>query len=246
MSAPPPLPFLDIIAAEGARISRLARGGDLSRPVSYLPRWRVRDVVAHLGGVHRWATRIVSEQSMAGPGFRKSPLDGEALCDWFDEGLGALVATFVATDPTAICPNFSPGSPDIAAFWFRRQAHETAMHRWDVEFGLGQVSGFDTAVATDGIDELLHVFVRTRGGYTIEAPVAITCVDSSASWGIAPADKPGRVRVDRGAPQRRAATLQGTATDLLLALWHRVPLDGTGITVTGDAKVAASFVTGPA
>jgi hypothetical protein len=43
-----PTTYTDTIAAEGARISEIARGGPLDARVPHLRRWRLADVVAHL------------------------------------------------------------------------------------------------------------------------------------------------------------------------------------------------------
>ena len=51
--------------------------------------------------------------------------------------------------------------PTTAAFWFRRQAHETAVHRWDAQRAAtpSSVDPIDATLAADGVDEWLEVFV---------------------------------------------------------------------------------------
>ena len=88
---------IEAVEQAAARISALARAGDLTTPVDHLNRWKVRDVVAHLGGVYQWATRIVQDRSMKGPGFTKSKLDGTELCDWFDVAAQSVVELLRAT-----------------------------------------------------------------------------------------------------------------------------------------------------
>ena len=93
------------IEESSARVSELIRVHDLQNPVPRLGRWKIRDVVAHLGGVHRWAARIVETKSMDGPGFTKSKLNGTALCNWFDDGADRLLDVLASNSPTAACPN---------------------------------------------------------------------------------------------------------------------------------------------
>ncbi len=127
------IPDLDVLADACGRVSATARQGDLAAPVSGgLGRWKARDVVAHLGGVHRWATRIVANGSQDGPGFTKSKLDGTPLCDWFEEGARLLHETLSAAEPDGACPNFNPGSANTNRFGIRRQIHETVIHAYDV------------------------------------------------------------------------------------------------------------------
>lgn len=221
------------------RIVAAGHAGDLTTPVAQLGRWRVRDVIQHLGGVHRWATRIVRTASMDGPGFIKSKLDGPALIDWFTEGAHDLVVALCDTPPSTACPNFNPGSPGTAAFWHRRQLLETTIHRWDVEHALGLDCTIDPAVADDGIDEYLDVFVRTRGKQTLTAPLALRTPTSG--WTLRPAARPGRLDITGGCAPDAAAEIAGAPDELLLVLWNRVALADTSLTITGDHAVASSL-----
>ena len=54
-------------------------------------------------------------------------------------------------------PTFLP-APSPLAMWARRQAHETAIHRYDAQHATGTSAGFDPAFASDGIDELVSGF----------------------------------------------------------------------------------------
>lgn len=227
------------------RISALARQGSLDEPVDHLNRWKVRDVVAHLGGVHRWATRIVTERSIAGPSFKKSKLDGIELCDWFDEGAAGLLETFRRHELDEPCPNFNPGSERTIAWWVRRQAHESTVHRWDIEVTLGDVTPIAPNLAVDGIDEFLDVFVRTRGKQTLQSPLVLRTTRPSRSWTLTPAAKPGRIDVSPGKPDARAtgdvAEVAGKPDALLLAVWGRKSVSAAGLAISGDATVAESL-----
>jgi uncharacterized protein (TIGR03083 family) len=232
-----------MIESSAVRIAELARSHDLSTPVPELGRWKIRDVVAHLGGVHRWATRIVDTKSMDGSGSRKSKLDGDALCDWFDEGADQLLQVFTSNPFTDACPNFNPGSEPTVGWWARRQLHETTVHRWDVERSVDLITALDPDLAADGIDEYLDVFVRTRGKQTLSAPLTLTSDQPPMSWSLTPASRPGRVDVAAGrldAPEEIA----GAPQDLLLLLWGRLGLADTDLVVHGASDVAASLTGG--
>lgn len=236
--------YLTVLAAEGKRIDRIARQGPLDARVPHLTRWRMGDVVAHLGGVHRWAESIVRRRHFDGDGHRKGTETGAALIAWFDEGLEALVATLAEADPTEKCSNFSPGSPSTVGFWRRRQAHETTIHRWDVEAAVGDHEPIEAGFATDGIDELFHTFIRTRGKQVLDARIRIATSDTGASWLLAPVHKPGRVDLvdDSG---EAIATLSGPAERVLLALWKRLPLDEAQLEIEGSEETVRRFVAGP-
>lgn len=237
--------YVAVVAREGARVSAVARDGDWHARVPHMKRWKLVDVVAHLGGVHRWAAEIVTTRTM-NRSHRRGRDTGEALLAWFDEGLAELVEVLSATDPAEPCPNFSPGSPSTVGFWARRQAHETTVHRWDVEATGGIPGPIDPLLATDGVDELLHVFTRTRGGQVLPAPVALTCSDTGAGWIVSPAGKPGRVVVAhaRESSAEPVATVVDLAEQLLLVLWGRRSAVDGGLTITGDHRAALAFLTG--
>jgi uncharacterized protein (TIGR03083 family) len=237
--------YVAVVAREGARVSAVARSCDWQARVPHMKRWKLVDVVAHLGGVHRWAAEIVCTRTME-RSHRRGRDTGDALLAWFDEGLAGLVEVLSAAGPDEPCPNFSPGSRAVAGFWMRRQAHETTVHRWDAESTSGTPGPIDAMLATDGIDEVLRVFTRTRGGQKLSAPVALTCSDTEAGWIVSPAGKPGRVDVASGGAGQRepVATVTAPAEQLLLVLWGRRPLVNAGVVITGDRTVALEWLPG--
>src|SRR5215469_13786966 len=111
-----PRRFVEVIAEEGERVAELARAGPLLARVPHMRKWTLSDVVAHLGGVHRWAGSIVSERAWTGAGHRRGRETGGALIDWFEAGLAELVTVLRQADFAASCPNFSPGSAKTVGF----------------------------------------------------------------------------------------------------------------------------------
>jgi hypothetical protein len=65
----------------------------------------------------------------------------------------------------------------------------------------------------------------------------ITTTDTNASWGLAPANAPGRIEVLPAPPPDTevAATLSGPAEQVLLALWKRLDLATADVTISGRA-----------
>lgn len=232
-----------VIVREARRIQELGGSHDLSTGTIGLGRWKLRDVIAHLGGVHRWATRTVSDRSMDGPSFRKSKLDGVDLLEWFEEGAAALIDALHASDPSEPCPNFSPGSNATVGWWIRRQAHETTVHRWDVERPIGEATPIADALGADGIDEFLDTFVRPRGKHSLRGALSISVPHPARSWTLRPTDRPGRlaVDVDTRFSDDVVAGIEGPAGAALLVLWRRLNVADAGLTVTGDRDVASSF-----
>jgi uncharacterized protein (TIGR03083 family) len=221
------------------------------------PDWVVRDLVHHLGRVHRWATAFVVHgytrpgdvefESVGGP----LP-DDEDLVNWYVDGHGELVDALAGAPADLECWSFL-AAPSPLAFWARRQSHETAMHRVDAEQAAGRVlASCPSAFAADGLDELLTGFVpRLRIRADEEPPptstIRVACTDDTAQWLVTTG--PERATVVRGSDERGHesttdwapdGTARGRAEDLYLALWKR--RDSSTLLIEGDAGVVGSFL----
>jgi uncharacterized protein (TIGR03083 family) len=146
---------------DGDLLAAAADRAGLDAPVPSCPPWPMRDLIRHLGYVHRWAAGYVCGQPLPGDPsedevLRGGPPDAE-LIGWFRAGHAALVSTLRAADPDLECWAPVPG-PSGRAAWARRQAHETAIHRVDAELAVGPVTPFPADFAADGIDELIMGF----------------------------------------------------------------------------------------
>ena len=225
---------------DGERLATSAAAAGLDAPVPTCPEWRVRDLVQHTGGVHRWATSYVvtgrdrTTTEAEDAQFFEKVADGELL-SWFRAGHSALVSALSSSRPDLACWTFL-ASTSPRNFWARRQAHETAIHRSDADAAAGRDSSFPAGFAGDGIDELLNGFlVRPRGRLIADPPVslAIRSTDTGSAWTIR--IEPDRRLVSAGAG---AATcrVSGKASDLYLLLWNRRPLDER-VEVDGDRAV---------
>jgi uncharacterized protein (TIGR03083 family) len=223
------------LQAEGTALAASARRSDLDASVAHLPDWSVRDVVTHIGGVHRWAAQIVAESSptpdvAAGDAVGTGPADDE-LIDWFVDGHAALVSTLRAAPADLDCFTFLP-APSPLAFWARRQALETAVHRTDVDSAIGPIAPFDHSLALDGIEEILLGFGgRPR---VLEPGVIRLEPEGSLAWRLAlgPDGLTATPSTDSTTPAD--VTVAGSASDVYRWLWNR-PAD---VSITGDAEVA--------
>jgi len=203
--------------------------------------------------VHRWAAGYVREQHdrwvdraseaaiLAG-----GPTDDE-LPGWFREGHATLVRVLEAADPGLTCWTFLD-APSPVAFWARRQAHETAIHRVDAEQAATAASGitetgFEPRFAADGIDELIMGFLgrdAKRGSW--HGPLGVLGFHAGdgegpvAHWRVEAG--PGHLAVARAAGPADC-DVTGPAVGLYLLLWNR--RDASGLDVRGDAGLLAEF-----
>ena len=177
------------------------------------------------------------------------PPDG-ALIGWFRDGHAGLVETLSSADPSISCWTFL-AAPSPLAFWARRQAHETAIHRGDAELAAGQSPGYPADFAADGIDELIMgFFARDETELTSaqragkHPSVQVRASDTGGAW-RAELTADGRLaaRVQRGAGPADC-TLTGPAAGLYLLLWNRADPAAAGVTVSGDTAALTAWQTG--
>ena len=106
-------------------------------PVPSCPDWTTRDLIQHLGTIHRWAGAIVlSGQRQNLP----KPIFGEDLVEWYAGTAAALLAALQAVDVDEPTPNFSL-IDETAGFFHRRQMHEVDRPHRRCRPGAGRAGG---------------------------------------------------------------------------------------------------------
>jgi uncharacterized protein (TIGR03083 family) len=233
---------VEILRREGQSLVKAAEEAGVGAAVPTCPGWQVRDLLRHIGTVHRWAEAFV-DQGMASPrSLEEEPgLDGPELLAWYSEEHRKLTATLDRADPAVECWHFLP-APSPLAFWARRQAHETTVHRLDAEAARGgEPAPVAVEFAVDGIDELLTGFHGRRSS-RLRSPEpkslrvrATDLAEDDAVWTVRISTAPP-VTV-RGAADLSEADCEvsGPAARLYAALWNRTAFPS----VTGDPTTAA-------
>ncbi|GAA1370119.1 maleylpyruvate isomerase family mycothiol-dependent enzyme [Streptomyces beijiangensis] len=222
---------------EGQLLAAAAERARTDAAVPTCPDWQVRDLLLHTGTVHRWATGFVADgHTTRRPLGAEPDLDGEELLTWFREGHAALVSALQEAPADLECWTFMR-APSPLAFWARRQAHETAIHRMDAEAAAGvQLSALEPEFAADGIDELLRLFhARPRSQVRSDVPktLRVRASDTGAVWTSRLTSEPSQtVLGEEGAAD---CELTGPAEQLYAALWNRLPLSTA--TMTGDSAL---------
>lgn len=229
--------FVRALDREGGLLALAAEEAGTGAEVPTCPGWTVGDLVRHTGAVHRWATAFVSERITAP---RRLDVgtepDGDAVLAWFRTGHRRLVDTLAAAPSDLDCWRFLP-APTPLAFWARRQAHETAVHRVDAEAARGGThSALAPAFAADGVDELLRGFHARPGSRVRSARPRVLRVRATdlddAVWTVRLSSESPATVV--GALGDADCEVSGTAEELYLALWNRAPFPA----VTGDGSLA--------
>ena len=206
-------------------------GADVGAPVPSCPDWTVHDLVVHLGTANWWGGANVREANPEGRarGMREvmesappASAGADALARWYADLV--VVANKTYTDADLDAPAWTFAGPGRAGYWLRRQLHETAIHRWDLEAALRGVAGTTPLmddVAMDGIDEFCTALRPVLDLVKPPLPVTIRLRAGDREWSLRGAEGTGEVEV------------AGTAETLLLFLWGRVGRDAD-LEVVGD------------
>lgn len=206
--------------------------GDLDAEVPACPGWDVRQLLNHTGRVHRWATAVIRGRATAPVPFPGRPPVVDA--QWFEEGVTELAAAIEGTGPEQAVWNFIPNAPGTVRSWLRRQAVETAVHRWDMEGAFGEGQPIEVELALAGTDEMLDVLLAGRQ-VDLGGSVHFHATDSPHGEWMVRIDETEGLVVGHGHDKGDVA-LRATASDLLLWLWGRsVPDDR--LEVFGEATI---------
>ncbi|CAM3211475.1 maleylpyruvate isomerase family mycothiol-dependent enzyme [Stackebrandtia soli] len=236
---------IEALQREGNLLAASADEVGIRAPIPTCPGWTIRDLLWHTGTVHRWAKTIVSEARSYDPPDNEiakiaGPICDEALLvEWYRESLRQLVNALRDAPDDLSCWTSLPGAPPLA-FWARRQAHETAIHRVDAESARGdEISPIGVGFAADGIDELLNG-LHSRPKSRVRSPVprvlrlhATDELDEPGDWFLHISDEPLRVTRSHHAPSD--CTLSGPVELLYLAMWNRCRIDD--LNVSGDGSL---------
>ena len=116
---------------------------------------------------------------------------------------------------------------------------ETAIHRWDAEQAAGTVNPVEPTLASDGIDEFLAHFTGSvvKGADPVGGSVHLHCGDVDGEWTVRESENGFAVTREHS---KADCAIRGPASDILLAMWRRVPL--ATCDVVGDPDVAARFI----
>lgn len=205
--------------------------------------WDVRTVVTHTGAVHRWSADIVrralpSNETGGSSAFWPDGLPDDELPAWIQDGVQALTTLLADTADDLACFTFLPGVP-ARRFWIHRQAHETAVHRVDVELAAGgPVTAFSPQFAQDGLGEVVGGFA-TEPGFATSRPgrLLLACSDGP-SWLVTFGSE--RTQTTSGVPAdtEADAVISGSSDSLYRWAWNRLAPDAVE---SGDPATIASW-----
>lgn len=232
--------YLELVERDSTRLAEVARRG-LDVDVPSCPGWTMADLVEHVAVVYEH--KIVCVRTLEVPTDWPPPVPPGDPVDRLDAARDELVGLLRERGPEAPAATWWPDD-QTTGFWYRRMAHEAAVHRIDAELAVGEPTPVDAELAVDGIDEVLQVFLAGDwseddwGSVDPEAGAGrtVAVLTGDHVWRVT-LGLTG-VEVVEGAGEV-AGSVGGDASALLLWLWRRVGTEQ--VEVSGDADAVAAL-----
>ncbi|MFE4368189.1 maleylpyruvate isomerase family mycothiol-dependent enzyme [Streptomyces sp. NPDC056835] len=214
--------FLSLIEDRSAALREAAAAApDLGIRVPSCPDWSLRDLIAHLTEVQNfWAAAVNAGPSEQPPTVAEAPAELLAATE-------ELVAALRKSGPESRCWTWwgASGAPMTAGAVARRQVQEAAVHAFDAQLAVGAPQPVPTAIALDGIAEFISVVHGSSGAWPHEPARISLHATEGRSW-LLDLTPTGARLLD--SPAIADERLYGPASDLLLTLYGRLPLEGPG------------------
>lgn len=232
------LPMIDERSAAFRAAVMAAPGLDPQVPTC--PDWKLLDLVQHLGNVHRfWAATVdagPAEAPPVGAEPQTAPQEREALLAWSAESTRQLLDALRQAGPNRGCWTWWGGSrsPQTAGAVARHQVQELMVHTYDAQITVGTAQPLPDEAALDGVDEFLTTCCEATDPWPHETAVIEFHATEGRSWRLslsADGARPTRLPVAGAAaatgerPDVVFASARGTAAELVLALYKRIPFD---------------------
>lgn len=153
--------LLDVLRVEGELLAASAHGARPDLPVPGCPGLLLGEVLRHTGSVYRMVRSWVGDGRRPET-WQRAPAPWQDVADYHLSGLRELLAELAAHEPDEPCATWWPADRSYG-FWRRRMAHETTVHRVDVQAAAGAtVTSISADVAVDGVDEALILWFGHR------------------------------------------------------------------------------------
>ncbi|MGC4895413.1 maleylpyruvate isomerase N-terminal domain-containing protein [Micromonospora sp. DT31] len=206
------------------------------------------DLVQHVGMGRRKSAAIVVAGPADAPPDKSAwddgagaPRDREALLAWWTESVAHLTGVLREAGPDRGCWTWwddSP-SPQTSGAWARRQVPEIAVHTYDAQLTLGAPQPLPVEVALDGFDDCQFTLCATTVAWPHQPAVVDYHATEGYSWRLRLSREGAQVArltpAGGGDPETVDASAWGTASDLVLFFYGRIPLDA--LEFEGDRRI---------
>ncbi len=214
----------------------VAAAPDLESRVPGCPAWNLKDLVLHLGHVQRfWAVVVAAGEADAPPPRESIPgaMPSGDLLEWSAESTELLMAALGEAGADAPSWTWWPetAAPQSSSAVARHQVAEAAVHAWDAQDAIGRPTPMPEPVALDAVGEFLQVTYGAEGSWPELGAQVKFVADEGTSWVLDLSELGARLDPPDSAGSADA-TVRGPASDIVLALYGRIP--SSRLSITGD------------
>ncbi|MFC1421230.1 maleylpyruvate isomerase family mycothiol-dependent enzyme [Streptacidiphilus cavernicola] len=229
----------------------VAAAPSLDVQVPSCPEWTLFELVQHLGvGRRAWAATIAAGPDAAvkstAEGAPAAPRERAALLAWLAASTQELLDALREAGPDRGCWTWwgSSQSPRTCGAVARHQLQEIAVHTYDAQLTLGAPQPLPDEVARDGVAEFLSTCCATTAAWPHKPATLDFHAVEGLSWRLSlSADGARASRLPTPAatpatgegPDAADASVRGTAHELVLFFYDRVPMDS--LHIDGDGRV---------
>jgi uncharacterized protein (TIGR03083 family) len=230
----------------------VASAPSLDVQVPTCPEWTLFDLAQHIGeGRRDWAATVAAGPAPAKSGAEGAPAaprEREALLTWLAESTEQLVDALRKAGPDRGCWTWwgTSQSPQTSGAVARHQLQQMAVHTYDAQITIGSQQPLPAEVALDGVDEFLSTCVATTSAWPHKPAAVDFHASEGRSWrlslsadGARTTRLPGPGTLPATAagqdPDAAHASARGTAGELVLILYDRIPFDS--LKLDGDRRL---------
>lgn len=231
----------------------VASAPSLHVQVPTCPEWTLLDLVQHMGdGRLAWAATVAAgpdaPEKSAAEGAPAMPQEREAQLAWLAASTQELLEALRDAGPDRGCWTWwgDSQSPQTCGAVARHQLQQFAVHTYDAQLTLGAPKPLPDEVALDGVDEFLSTCCATTAPWPHEPATVDYHATEGRSWRLrlsadgaqtARIPTPGATSATAAGehPDSAGVSAWGTAHELVLAMYGRIPLDA--LKLEGDRRI---------
>jgi uncharacterized protein (TIGR03083 family) len=234
----------------------VAAAPSLDVQVPTCPEWTLHDLAKHLGeGRRAWAATIAAGPDATAKsvpqGDSSAPREREALLAWLAASTQELLDALREAGPDRGCWTWwgKSQSPRTCAAVARHQLHEIAVHTYDAQLTVGAPQPLSDEVALDGVEEFLSTICTTTVAWPHEPAAVDYHATEGRSWRnwlsgdgarFDRLPEPGTGPAADEKPDAADASARGTAHELVLGFYGRIPFDS--LKLGGNGRIFDQLV----
>jgi uncharacterized protein (TIGR03083 family) len=220
----------ETIGVESETLADSVRGARLESVVPGCPGLTLGEAARHVGSLYRMVWQWLRDGAEP-ERWQHAPAFGQELADYVRSGAAPLLAELGAHQPDEPCPTWWQEEQNYG-FWRRRMAHESTVHRYDVQGAAGmEVKEIPEDIALDGIDEVLTLWYLHRLevlGVSGTRDQVVSIQAGGLEWRAGAGTEQTSTRrpedpVNDDGLDTVHATVSGTPMQVYLWLWGRRP-----------------------